>query len=191
MTTMYFIMLLSMFFWLFPPIRQYKTDLFWYFFILAISDPISVGLSRAGILSLLIGYAISGFILIFSLYGSYRKNWHVRAILLILFIMLIPVFFMSSNYHYGIFITFHITILFFFLWHSVNFIGVHSKLNIFTIMLVLYELSLILKVVTLLSDVKAGVAFFFITDIFQMLIAVFFTIFKENDSRLFINLKTI
>ena len=191
MTTFYIIMLLSMFFWLFPPIRQFKTELFWYFFILAISDPISVGLVMAGILSQLIGYAIAGFLLVFSLYGSYYKNWHVRSILLVLLIALIPVFFTSMNYHYGIIITLHIVILFFFLRRSIYFIAVHSKLNIFNIMLVLYELSILLKVVTLLANAKTGVAFFYITDIFQILIAIFFSIFKENDSRLFINLKNV
>ena len=42
MKTYFVISSLSMFFWIFPAVRQYKTELFWYFFIFAFADPISV-----------------------------------------------------------------------------------------------------------------------------------------------------
>lgn len=202
----FIIMFVAAFFWLFPAIRQYKTELFLYFFILALSDPIVfalfyikplLGSYTNYILTVYQAQAILTFILLPSLYRFPQENKLDKTIIFILFLFLVALFFTpaSQKIYYSLITLFHFMIFLFFAKRSVYFIAETSKVNIFHIILLLYDASIILKIISILSDVKfeggSGQVFFFVTDIFQMFIAVFFTIFKENNNKLWIDLKKI
>ena len=199
-------MFIAAFFWLFPAIRQYKTELFWYFFILAISDPIVFTLFFIKpllpsytnyILTVYQVQAILTFVLLPSLYGFSQKNRFDKTVIFILFLFLVALFFTpaSAKIYYVLIILFHLMIFLFFAKRSVHFIAETSKVNVFHIILLLYDASIILKIISTLSDVKTeggpGQVFYFVTDIFQMFIAVFFIIFKEDNNKLWIDLKKI
>lgn len=59
-----------------------------------------------------------------------------------------------------------------------------GELNIFFLVLAFYELSLLIKGIVYLSGTFSGFIFFFITLAFQIIIAVFFIIFREDNPKL-------
>lgn len=180
-----------MFFWIFPAVKQYRTELFWYFLALAASDPISFIFYYAKILGLYKGYNIFAFLTLLSLYGFYRKKTFVRIILLVSFILLILSLLSSVSTQQKTIVLLHVIIFLFFVVKSTKFIADSGKVNIFHIFLMLYETSIILKTLAVLTNSNNGVTFFYATSSFEILIAIFFSMFKENDSRLLIELKSI
>ena len=64
-----------------------------------------------------------------------------------------------------------------------------SELNIFYLILLFYEITIITKLSIYLSETHSGVLFTYITLAFEILIAVFFTVFKENNPHLVLKLK--
>lgn len=187
----YIIIYISITFWLFPAIRQYRTELFWYFLVLAIADPITLLFSYLTIMRSYNSHIIFAYIFLLSLYGFYKKRLSIRIILLVSFVLLITSLFSSATSQVEIITLFHIMIFLFFIMRSIYFISENNRINMFHFFLILYETSVILKLLAVLTDAKTGAAFFNATTVFQILIAIFFTIFRENDSRLFIDLKKV
>jgi hypothetical protein len=65
-----------------------------------------------------------------------------------------------------------------------------SKLNIFYLFFILYMLSLIIKLLFYITEVKTGYLYFYLTGAFEILIAVYFIFFNVNNSKI-IKLKSI
>lgn len=190
MSIQFIILYLSMFFWIFPAVRQYKTEMFWYFLVLALSDPISLILR-----ALRINYPHTTLILYFALLLTVMlplfKRPSTKAVLFIILTLSIYSFFDSVMFTANVKLLIHVIIIFYFSQRSLLFIKQTDKVNIFHLFLLLEEISIVLKVLAALDGTKTGLAFFVVTNGFQILIAIFFTIFKENDNRLFIDLKNI
>lgn len=187
----YIIFWFSVFFWIFPAIRHYKTELFWYFLTLALSDPLAHILKNTTIFRIYDVHLIFVFLASLSLYWLILKKKYVRIILTCAFLLVLGSFFSTSNFSYKIIALIHLLILVFFLMRSIHFIAENSKLNIFHLFLLLYETSIILKILALLTQADTGIIFFYATSIFQILLAIFFGMFKEENSRLLIDLRTI
>jgi len=187
----YTIAALCTLFWIFPAIRQYKTDLFWYFLVLAVEDPLAILFKWIKLFEIYDSYLVWAFILIIVLFWSSRKKISMKIMVLIFFLILGITIGASRNVQYGTLALFHLAILFFFLKRSIRFIAENGKANLFHLSLLLYETTIILKMLAQLTDAQTGTAFFHITTIFEMMIAIFFSIFKEDDKRLFINLKNV
>ncbi|MEW6702694.1 MAG: hypothetical protein AB1298_08230 [Bacteroidota bacterium] len=72
---------------------------------------------------------------------------------------------------------------------AVRYVALSSMINFFHVVLVFYETSAIMKILAVITDAQTGAAYFYITTIFQMLIGIFFSIFREENSKLLIGLK--
>ncbi len=191
MTVLYVIITLSILFWLLPPFRHYKTELFWYFLILAITDPITVLFQYLMILRTYNCYLFFSFLTLVALSRLSRNKRIGKVILVTVFILLIVSFLVASKFSYIVNILIHIMIFLLFVSRSIYFIAENGKVNLFHIIILLYESSLILKVLTLITDANTGLAFFYVTSFFQILIAIFFTIFREDDNKLIVDLRNI
>jgi hypothetical protein len=66
-----------------------------------------------------------------------------------------------------------------------------GKVNIFHLLLLLEEISIILKSSAMLISSKPGLNYYVATSAFQILIAIFFTLYREDNEKLFIDLKSI
>lgn len=86
------------------------------------------------------------------------------------------------------FITSQTIILVFFIKRAILYIANNQKVNLFHAVLLLYVLTIILKFFVRQVDVNAGSVYFVVTGMFEILIAVFFTIFREDNPRLLIEL---
>ena len=192
MKTYFVISSLSMFFWIFPAVRQYKTELFWYFFIFAFADPISV------IITTQIHYVSNiprtqiflSFLLMLSVLWSVKNKKSIKILLAVVLSLVLFSFFSNRTLAYSIMILIHVIITFFFIKRTFAFTANSGKVNIFHLILLLEEISIILKTSTILISLKPGISYFIATNAFEILIALFFIMYKEDNDKLFIDLRS-
>lgn len=78
----------------------------------------------------------------------------------------------------------HILILFVLLKYAVNYVYVNGKVQLFHLLLIAYETSLILKFIKIIFELKTGeVEFYFITG-FQVILGVLLCFIREESPRL-------
>ena len=178
-------------FWIFPAIRNYKTKLFLYFLVLAVSDPVAITavfLFREFSTEF---YVFSALLLIASLKVFFSSQKLYLTILTIFFLMTVAVAFSPVNIKYIANMIEHIVVAFIFIGILLSYVAMTSKVKGYHIILVLYEISIILKILFIILNVELGLGYFYTTTIFQMLIAVFFSVYKEIDNKLLIDLKNV
>ena len=178
-------------FWIFPAIRNYKTNLFLYFLILAISDPIVI---TASFLIPMLGqrlYLLFSLLTIASLRNLFSSKTLYLRILILLLLFGVTAAFTSITAAYISIIIDHICAVFIFLVLLLSYVSLNSKVKGYHIILLLYEVSIILKVLFFVLNVELGLGYFYTTTIFEMLIAVFFSVYKETDNKLLIDLKNV
>lgn len=183
------ILYVSIFFWIFPAIRQYKGNYFHYFLILALSDPINIfcvsfiGVTQGWV------HSVAGLLLVYSVgynNNEFRKYLIHNTVLILVFISLLLVL---PNLRYLILAT-HMMILAKFL--KIAFVHLHnnSKLNLFYLALIFYEITIVINFIDLITGISVGITFFYIILAFQILLAIFFTIFREENPMLNFKLRT-
>lgn len=182
---------LSSLFWIFPAIRNYKTKLFLYFLILAVSDPVAIiaiflfkGLSTTF-------YLFSALLLFASLKIFFSSKKLYLTVLALFFLMSVAAVFFPINIRYVVNMIEHMSVAFIFIGILLSYVATTSKVKGYHIILVLYELSIILKILFIILNVELGLGYFYTTTIFEMFIAVFFSIYKETDEKLLIDLRNV
>jgi hypothetical protein len=174
---------LSLFIWLFPPIRQYKKRLFFFFLVLAVTDPIvfvfQTILHNAlpQLFSLFVSYCLLVCLLEKSTIKKYKYWIIVLAIILLVvsFIYMLPMNIYLS-------VLFSVQILIFIVIMKIFILEyvAKGKLSIFYLMLVLYQLTMLLKFYNYLAGFTDAGAFFVITTIAQNFFGLFFSFVREN-----------
>jgi len=181
----------SIFFWLLPPIRQYRRKYFYYFLILALSDPFNLLYVKLIGFPLFITYSTAGFLLLFSITYPATKNNIKKTIFIQLPLMLIlilgTIYFHSLLY---LVLISHFLILLIFIRSLILPIYLRDQINFFYVALVFYELSIVVNIAMVLGESEIKVLMFYITISFQFLLAIFFTIFTEKSPSLNIQLRT-
>lgn len=183
------IMYISIVVWLFPPIKHFKQNLFYFFLVLALTDPIALLLGKYLRFPPYLFYNFSAIITLYTVSNFSKPTKRF----IIFYVILLIVAYLASHspskytFYYIIFI--HFIILLKFLKRTLLFIVDNNFLNIFHMVLILYETTIILKMLSVVENFSSGVYYYAITNVFQIIIAIFFTIFKENDKRLFFDLR--
>jgi hypothetical protein len=157
---------------------------------MAIMDPINLLYVQVLGGKNLIVFTIGSILLFYSINFSLnilKKFWYVN----VLFIALIILFFLYIPNLRLLIILLHLLIFIKFFKIGVITLHKYNSVNIFLLALIFYELSIIINELVFLSNYNIKVIFFYTTIFFQILIAIFFTIFKEDNPRLNIKLKTI
>lgn len=182
---------LSLFFWVLPPLRQYKTSLFIYFLILAISDLFGLLLFHFLKLDFSYFYIIVSFSSLIALQKNeyLRKKW-------ILFSGsgLIVISLSFIKFGIGIHIFFltllHLMIIFRILYLFVMVVAQKQSISFFYLVLAFYEFTVLLKFFNYLFPLNVDAhTYFYITTIFELLVGVFFTLFREDSPKLVYQLK--
>lgn len=157
-----------------PPFRQRGHRYFLYFLILALSDPIWFLISE-----LFQGDSSFYYLIIstLTLIAVLRKNY--------LFAAFIPIIFIGiylNNPEVRIFtVIVHFILLLYFLKEFTLIVSKDSKIVFFNLILVLYEASVLFKFGASYFT-TAGYLFFYLTTAFEIFLAVFFTLFNEENS---------
>ena len=174
-------------FWIFPFVRQYRTELFWYFLVKGLIDPFVVIFNS---FSPYIPISTTmNLLLLLSL--NYRER--SKKVVFAFIISCIALLYISGVSQYSLyyirFILIHSVIIYLFFKRTIIFSAANRNMNLFHIFLLLEEMSTTLKAIFVLSNIANALAFFYITVIFEFICALFFTFYKEDDERLHIKLR--
>lgn len=180
---LFVIIYISIFFWLLPPIRQYGSKFFGYFLILALADPVLLAIRITGINSnfMMILFSVLAYLILRKALLKSVNNWGLN---LVLIIGSFGTYFLSNMMVKFIFIIIHMLILFVIFKYTLQYIHRKRMINIFHFVLIFYEFSGITKAIAIICEVSNGTEFLIISALFQMLVALFFTIFLEESSKI-------
>jgi len=182
------VIIVSLIIWLFPVFRQYKGNLFYYFFILALEDPIVYMTFLFTKIPATLIHSVAGILLYYAVDKDWKNILKNRIMNLILIGGFLVALFTLPNELFLILIL-HLLILSKFIKYTIIRLFNYSEINSFYFVLIFYELTIIINLIVLLSGTNVGYLLHYITAVFQMLVAIFFTIFKENSQSLKISLK--
>lgn len=184
-------LLISVIAWAMPMIRQANSKLFYFFYIIALMDPLGIIFSYFKVTYSNNSIAFLDILIFFSLkYIVVNKKIFYTSVSFLtafyIYLLFTPPIYMI----YSIILS-TIFILVVFLMHTLRFVAATSMINIFHLMLLFYEVTIIAKVILLLNYSETAFIYFIATSLFQVLIAIWFTIFKEDNPKLHLNLRNI
>ena len=160
--------------WILPPFRQKGTKYFIYFFLLAFSDPILFIINLVQSVESRPYYTIIGTLVLISLLR--KKPYY-----LLLLLSIISIIFLNDEGLKIINFFIHFATLLYFLKDFLLSTSQKSKLVIFNLILVMYEASIMMKFAASYFF-TVGYLYYYLTTAFEILIAVFFTIYNEKNS---------
>jgi len=179
-----YIVLLSMGVFLFLPFRQYKSRLFYYFYIMALEDPFSYYVVQNFGLSAMVAHIFCASFLAVAMLkpaGFSKLFFYALPCNIIICYVLLRI---PPSALRIILAAIHLVILLGVFIHAAIFARDTSGINFFHIVLVLLESSTIIKLLFYVFDLRNGVLNFFLSTAFEILIGVFFLIFREDDKKL-------
>lgn len=183
MKLIYIIPFISIFVWLLPPFRQYKTYYFGYFLILAIADPIKLFFMNSFSIAPQIFSPFFSLLLVSSLTKMERRlPIFVLAFLLLLVLLSFSLPFKLIQLVNSLA---HIWILIIVISRFIDSIVDTKSLNLFLMLLVVYEFTGILKNIVVLLDIVQGITQFYVATTIQIIFGILFIFINYNNSKLF------
>ncbi len=171
----------SLVIWIIVPIRQFKTRLFFFFLILGLLDLTSFILLYLFNLKFELIYLVGTVALLYPLLTGLKVLYKFTILLLLTAFALLTYYSGAANpvlFQAGI----HFIIFVLFLRILVIHFGLHRQILIFHLVLIAYEFSLLLKFYVYWDKVEVGLAYFYLTTAFQIIIGVFFLFINEKNS---------
>ena len=167
--------------WLLPPFRQYRGKYFYFFLVLGL-EGLSTQLFRYLNMDLYKVYDIVNIVVLLTLISvtSIKKYWYLFFILLTI-ILLINYTSDPKLETIGIILG-HTFIFYIFLKNVAIDYYRNDSLRTSFIILLLYEMTAILKFFFVYRNIHLGLTFFYLTTAFENFIAIFFTIYKVEES---------
>lgn len=178
------IVYLSTFVWIFPPLRQLRGRFFYYFLILAATDPVSIALHYLGLES----WSIPLFVLLSAglLLSLPGQNRYLRLPYLIPGFVLYTaaIYFLQISDLIILIGIIHIMIVYVLFRYTITYVFNSGKVQIFHLLLLTYEVSMLLKFINLIFELNAGIVNFNFISGFQILLGILFCFIKEENSKL-------
>jgi hypothetical protein len=178
----YILLFTSILIWLFPPFRQYKTQYFLFFLILALADPVMFLLLKLLSVEVTRTNLIITFFMILSLIDSnkLKKGWIF--VFLFLLILLTAASRLPLKEVYQLKIILSCIILFFIVKDSLLYLNKHQTINLFYLVLILYEITIVIKFIYTASRTHTGSIYFYTTGFFEIFIGIFFCFYNMKNS---------
>ncbi|MEW5844224.1 MAG: hypothetical protein AB1775_13270 [Bacteroidota bacterium] len=171
--------------WLFTPIRQYKTDYFYFFLVLAVADPLMM--SFGFILRLTAQITAPFFLLVLIVSLHPKKLLWLPFAFVFLFIF---VWFTKESIN-ALRLTSsigHLIIFMMIISRLIDQLSSRQLLSGFLVLLSTYELINVLKVLIVITDLMNGITQFYIASFFQILFGIVFCFISIKSSRFDIKL---
>lgn len=173
--------------WLIPPIRQYKTQYFTFFVILALFDPILFSIYKIFGIQTLKFYPIMTFLIIISL-SKIKKKFLCFAISIIIILLS----YSNQNdpvklYYFCIILL--TAILFQIVNKLMQIIFQQSVLNLFLSLLLVYALINELKFIAIALNLYQGIMSFYLASFTQLFFGISFSFITINTKNIPISLK--
>lgn len=180
------IIYLSSFAWIFPIFRQYKSNLFYFFLFLGISDPLTIFLFEVFRYPPGIIFVIFAPILFYTINIDRQKKLSINSIEIFVFLLTLILFFTVPN-NDVIMLVIYTMILIRVIYKIL--IELHHKqiVNVFHFVLAFYMTTSVASLLIYLNGDYQAMVLFYINLAFQILIAIFFSIFSEDNPKLIYN----
>lgn len=185
------LLLVCSFFWIFPAITQYKTPYFKFFLVLAVCTIVTIILIFLHQATLaLYFYLPASFCLPFTLLQK-KTIMKLKYFFIFLCAILLCILFCRTQYAYEFELMMFldsITLVILLSTFVMDAITQRS-LNIFLLVLVLYALSLIIRSFYAIVGTPLAISYFYLADVFELLVCLFFIFFKESSPSLRIKIR--
>ncbi len=178
----YIIYYISIIVWLFPPLRQYRTKYFPFFLILALSDPLIFIIYHFIKINPIRIYLITTFFLIISVTYNNKSAKQKILFTLILVFLAITDYYADVSYIYIFKIFLSGILVFLFVKETILFFNKNLTINLFYLILTLYEITIVLKFLFNVNQTHRGEVYFYITSAFELFIGIFFIIYNAQNS---------
>ena len=174
---------ISTFAWIIPIFRQYRSNLFYFFLFLGLSDPINILLnSTTGLKPNLFFVIVTPFLFYFinmDRQKPFTINW-IEIFVFILPFLLIPII---KNFKI-ICLIIYTFILIRMIFKILIELHHNQIINVFHLVLALYLVTAVASIIIFLNGDYQGMVLFYINLSFQILFAIFFSIFREDYPKL-------
>ena len=169
--------------WLLPPIRQFNNSLFYFFLILALGDSISLAYVYLLGKSIPLGYyVVLDLLTIISLTNILIVKRYKYLFIVVGVVVTISLFILQLNTssHYVLLALLNsvvfIMILKIFIMNYVDY----SKINLFLMILLFYQTTILFKLLNMALGFADATAFFIITGIAQIIFGLYFSIVRAD-----------
>lgn len=180
------------FIWLLPPLRQYRSRFFWFFLNLALSDAIVALAFDVLDIKFYPQYlytVMASLLFLAVLYHSVRFSLYVPVITTVVLSGILYIFGFLIHYLEYICIIIHLMIIYLLVKETIISLSQTRSLNIFLLVLSLYEFSIAIKWYQFAMRTRTGFVFFYITTVFEILLAIFFTVFRPDSPSMIIKFR--
>jgi hypothetical protein len=183
MNTILFIIYINTLVWLLVPIKQYNTRFFLFFLVLGLFDPVFISSYYIFKLDISILYLIGTVLLLYFALLDFRK---INRLILSLVFLIISTL---VAFHYKekialVELVIHLIIFFNFLKIILKEYSTSRRVLVFSVFLITYEISLVVKFFMSISQVDLGVFYFHFTSIIQVALGLLFLFINEKNSPL-------
>ena len=170
----------TQFLWMAPPFKQARGHFFYYFFLLAISEPIGSSLYFFWKIPAYYPYTTASFLLILSVF-RYKDKWGKEIILInALLFALVIIFFQKYAFHTAA--LFHLLLLGYFMTLFLRKYFMRGVIYIYLLMLVMFEFATVLMFSLRFVRTNANIAFSYLLSLFEIFICIFFIIYNFKNS---------
>ena len=176
--------------WIIPIFRQYRCNLFYFFLFLGLSDPITLLLLKLfHIIPGIVAVIIAPF-LFYSININRQKPFTINYLEISVFILTFILIFILPNYDI-ILLIIHTLILLRIIQKIILELYNNQLLNFFHLVLTFYQISVVASLIIYLNGDNQGIVLFHINLSFQILLAIFFSIFREDHPKLNYNITPV
>lgn len=169
--------------WIFPMFRQFRTNLFYFFFFLGICDPLTgIAINFFPIKNEILAVVIAP-ILFYTIYIDRSKPFKISKLEIFVFVLAysLPCFVDNLNI---VLLIIHILITIRAIYIIIIDLHYKQKINIVRLVLTFYMLTSVASLLIYLNGDYQALLLFYTNLAFQLLLAIFFSIFSENNPKM-------
>ncbi|MGE5432771.1 MAG: hypothetical protein ACM3QX_16935 [Syntrophomonadaceae bacterium] len=174
--------------WSLPPFRQYKGNFFNYFLIMAMADPVGSFLVWLGYRNSFSVYTVTAAAALLSIIALNKNIRWIPALSFFLF-TLAALIFMPLTEVKLIAAAILSALIYYFIRHMIIYAGKYGRVCFFHIIFLIYNLSLVFKLLNVALEFQKGIPYFYATTIFDILLGILFCFFREDDRRFSLKLR--
>lgn len=173
--------------WVFPIFRQYKSDLFYFFLFLGICDPIGIVGMKLFMMQAEMMATLFAPILFYTINIDRKKPFKISKLEIFVFMLAYTLIFTIDNLNMIILLV-HAMIAIRAIYRIIIDLHYHQKINLVRAVLAFYMITSVASLLIFLNEEYQGWILFYTNLAFQVLIAIFLSIFSENNPKMNIQL---
>ena len=175
----------NMFAFLLPPFRQYRGRYFLFFLVLAFGDPLTLFAIKIAHITPSNFNSLIAWATFLSVFTINRKSKGFFFLLILTIMVALTFIFFNRQQAQLLNILINCLLLIYFIKESAQYFQRTSEIHLGYFLLVLYQIGIITKLYTIAEYTKQGILYFYIINLFEIIVAIFFTIYKVENSPVF------